>query len=106
MHTLTGDTSVTSTIHSGGWRMRQARHRLLRDAAVRGRYPECAKCGRIIDPTLSGLHPEGATVGHTLPVSKGGTDDFDNLRLEHRRCNLAAGARVAPPPAVVVELIP
>ena len=92
-------------LHFGGWRLRQARVRLLRYWSMRGRMPECARCGHVIDPTLSGLHPDGATVGHVLPVSRGGDDSYENLQLEHRRCNLAAGARVAPPAATIAEPI-
>src|SRR5574339_128005 len=94
-----------SRLHFGGWRLRQARVRLLRAAMDSVIGPACGRCGSWIDPTLSGLHPDGATVGHILPVSAGGDDSFDNLQLEHRRCNLAAAARVAPPAATVVEPI-
>jgi hypothetical protein len=41
-------------------------------------------------------------VGHIVPMSQGGTDEYQNLALEHRRCNLAAGARVVPARASVV----
>ena len=95
--------ATVGSLHFGGWRLRQARHRLLREAAMQGRMPECARCHVIIDPALSGLHPDGATVGHIVPVSRGGDDSFDNLQLEHRRCNLHAGARMAPARATVVE---
>jgi len=27
------------------------------------------------------------TIDHWIPLSKGGTDDIDNLRLAHRKCN-------------------
>jgi hypothetical protein len=43
---------------------------------------------------LSGLDPMGPTLGHIVPMAEGGTDDLDNLRLEHRKCNLAAGKRI------------
>ena len=96
---------MASRIHVGGWVMRQARTRLLRACALGGIPPVCNRCDRLIDPTLSGLHPDGATVGHIIPVIRGGTDAYENLALEHRRCNLAVGARVAPPAATVVEPI-
>ena len=92
-----------SKLHFGGWRLRQARIRLLREWRLNYQVPQCWRCGAPIDVTLSGLHPEGATVGHVVPVSRGGDDSYENLALEHRRCNLAAGARVAPPRASVVQ---
>lgn len=84
------------TIHAGGQELRTARRRLLGQP--------CRRCGEAIDPTLSGLHPDGLTVGHVVPVSRGGSDHPSNLAAEHRRCNLAASDRVdvAPPPAAVV----
>ena len=90
-------------LHSGGWRLRQARKRMLDEAARAGLGLQCWRCHYLIDVRLSGLHPEGLTVGHIVPVAAGGTDDFDNIAPEHRRCNLAAGARVAPPRATLVE---
>jgi 5-methylcytosine-specific restriction endonuclease McrA len=92
-----------SKLHFGGHALRIARHRLLREWSLQGRYPWCHRCGGYIDPTLSGLHPDGATVGHLIPVSRGGDDSYENLALEHRRCNLAGGNRVTPPAATVVE---
>lgn len=32
------------------------------------------------------------TIDHILPVSKGGTDRIDNLRLVHKACNEERGA--------------
>jgi len=55
--------------------------------------------------TLSGLHPDGPTLGHKRPSIRGGADTLDNLGLEHRRCNLAAGARVDPPHAAIARPI-
>jgi len=96
---------MTSRIHAGGHALRIARTRLLREWRLAQQTPYCWRCGAMIDVHLSGLHPNGATVGHITPVSAGGTDAYDNLALEHRRCNLGAGARVAPPRASVVEPI-
>ena len=94
-----------SKLHFGGHALRIARIRLLRDAQQRGAFAYCARCGNVIDTTLSGLHPDGATVGHILPVSRGGDDSYENLALEHRRCNLAGGNRVTPPTANIIEPI-
>ena len=72
-------------LHSGGHALRIARTRLLRACRLGDIPPVCWRCDRLIDPSLSGLHPDGATVGHIVPVSRGGTDAYENLVLEHRR---------------------
>ena len=60
---------------------------------------------RLINPTMDhrAMLPDGPTLGHIIPDSKGGTDDLANLGLEHRRCNLAAGARANPPRALLAN---
>lgn len=84
----------------GGHRVAQTRRALLeRDGNA------CRRCGLPIDMTLSGLHPDGPTLGHIDPAARRGTDDLGNLGLEHRRCNLAAGARVDPPRAKIARPI-
>lgn len=63
-------------------------------------------CGRCADPiefSASGLDTRGPTLGHITPASRGGSDADWNLRLEHRACNLAAGARLAPPRALIAR---
>lgn len=88
--------SSHSLLHQGGQRLRTARVQVVnRDGNV------CGRCGGRIDLSLPGSHPDGLTLGHIIPASKGGTDDLSNLRPEHRRCNLAAGARRAPPRATI-----
>lgn len=52
----------------------------------------CRRCNQPIDIDASPMSPDGLTIGHVLPASKGGTDARHNLAPEHRRCNLAAGA--------------
>ena len=97
---------VAGSLHFGGWRLRQARFRIVRRALQAGaEYVRCQRCGTAIDLQLSGLNPDGLTVGHIVPVSMGGDDSDSNLGPEHRRCNLAAAARVAPARATVVEPI-
>ncbi|RKX42949.1 MAG: hypothetical protein DRP64_08965, partial [Verrucomicrobia bacterium] len=39
----------------------------------------CRAARRVIDPTLPGSHPLGATFEHIVPVSEGGTNDPHNL---------------------------
>ena len=74
-------------LHRGGHRLRLARRLVVaRDGA------RCRRCGAPIDVRLGGLDPLGLTLGHIVPVSRGGTDALANLAPEHRACNLAAGA--------------
>jgi 5-methylcytosine-specific restriction endonuclease McrA len=76
------------SIRKGGRRIARVRQYLLvRDGA------RCGRCGGVLDMRLSGLDAMGPTLGHIVPVAEGGTDDLDNLQLEHRKCNLAAGKR-------------
>ena len=82
----------------GGRRIARTRMLLLERDGDR-----CGRCGQRIDMTLSGLLPNGPTIGHRYPASKGGSDYLEDLQLEHRRCNLSAGARITPPPAAVVR---
>src|SRR4026208_68150 len=63
----------------------------------------CARCGAPINMALRGMDPAGPTVGHRVPVAAGGGGGVDNLRLEHRRCNLAANKRYVPDRANVVK---
>lgn len=91
---------MTAPLRSGGQTLRVIRAQLiLRDG------PYCGRCSTWIDTTLTGLQPDGPTIGHVIPVAEGGTDSIDNLRLEHRRCNLAAGKRADPPRAVIATPI-
>lgn len=52
----------------------------------------CGRCGHAIRLDVSAMMPDGLTIGHVVPVQAGGTDAPGNLRPEHRRCNLEAGA--------------
>lgn len=51
--------------------------------------------------TLSGMDANGPNLGHIIAANAGGSDSLDNLGLEHRRCNLAAGERRTPPRATL-----
>lgn len=86
------------TLHAGGARIGSLRSLIAeRDGTI------CRRCGSPIDMLLSGLHPDGPTIGHIVSRRDGGTDDPRNLGLEHRRCNLAAGARPDPPRALIAR---
>jgi 5-methylcytosine-specific restriction endonuclease McrA len=84
----------------GGQRMRDARRLVLERDGNR-----CRRCRAPIDMSLSGLEPDGPTLGHIIPAARGGDDSLGNLGLEHRRCNLAAGARLDPPRALIAAPI-
>ena len=58
--------------------------------AVRVRAGEpCCLCGRPIDLSLKYPHPESFTVEHTVPTSRGGSDDYAALAPAHNACNRA-----------------
>lgn len=79
--------------------------RIARLAVIDRDGNRCRRCGDPIDLSLSGLDPYGMTLGHIIPAALGGTDDLSNLGAEHRRCNLAAGARRDPPRALIATPI-
>lgn len=86
--------------HLSGQRLVVARRMVIdRDGET------CRRCGGWVDVTLSGLLPDGPTLGHIIPLSKGGTNDPHNLGLEHARCNLAASDRRDPPRALIATPI-
>lgn len=42
---------------------------------------------------------KGAHFDHVVPLSKGGSHTFDNIRVTHRTCNLRKGAKIIKPGA-------
>ena len=65
---------------------RQAREKLRkRDGDL------CQICGEplIFGEPMSQHHPELSTIDHIVAISRGGSNHISNLRLVHRRCNLA-----------------
>lgn len=87
-----------SRLHRGGqYRTTTLRLVINRDG------PACARCTRLVDIGLSGLHPHGPTLGHRVAVAAGGTDAIDNLQLEHRVCNLNAAPSVGDPDPKVAQ---
>lgn len=48
----------------------------------------CYLCNNNIDMNLARTSRNGATVDHVIPLSRGGTDELENLRLAHWSCNL------------------
>lgn len=53
----------------------------------------CHLCHKTVNPMLSGLDPDGPTIDHLVPISRGGTDERRNVRLAHRRCNQRKGIK-------------
>lgn len=47
----------------------------------------CYLCKEPIDMAVARTSKRGATVDHVIPLSRGGTDEIDNLRLAHWECN-------------------
>lgn len=56
----------------------------------------CALCGKPVNLALSGRHPDGPSLDHITPRSRGGTHALANLRLAHHRCNSSRGNRPGP----------
>jgi hypothetical protein len=54
----------------------------------------CHLCDVEIDLSLARNSRFGATIDHVIPLSKGGLDVIDNLRLAHWICNIKKGNRV------------
>lgn len=54
----------------------------------------CWLCNEPVDPTLSRRDPLGATVDHVVPLSRGGADEPENLRLAHYACNNKKSTRL------------
>lgn len=73
------------------------RHALTKRRQVLAEYGNiCWLCGHPIDGLPS--------ADHVIPRSKGGTDDIENLRPAHARCNYARGNRIPKrPPRVATS---
>ena len=54
----------------------------------------CHLCDGEIDLSLPRNSRFGATIDHVVPVSKGGADTLENMRLAHWICNIKKGNRV------------
>jgi 5-methylcytosine-specific restriction endonuclease McrA len=48
----------------------------------------CHICLGLVDMSVSRVSRFGATVDHVMPISKGGLDTLDNVRLAHWICNI------------------
>lgn len=54
----------------------------------------CHLCDKIIDLSLQWPNPEAFSEDHVIPLARGGTHSFDNVRPAHLSCNWIKGARV------------
>ena len=71
--TLVGDYTLQQIGDRDGWR--------------------CHLCSNRVRADLSGMHPQGPTIDHLIPVSCGGSDDPVNVALAHRECNVKRSNR-------------
>lgn len=55
---------------------------------------KCHLCGELVDDSLPRLAKMGASLDHVIPLSKGGTDHPENLKLAHFICNVRKGNRI------------
>lgn len=53
----------------------------------------CYICGVACDATKPRYHEQKAELEHVIPLAKGGSHTFDNLRIACHRCNCIKGAR-------------
>lgn len=63
------------------------------EVAARDNYV-CHICDGWVDMSLPRTSGLGATVDHVIPLSKGGSDEPENLRLAHWACNVRKGSKV------------
>jgi 5-methylcytosine-specific restriction endonuclease McrA len=72
------------------------KHKEATEAMLKGELGTvCSLCGEPLDFTLARAHFNAATLDHVIPLSRGGTNDIDNLRAAHRSCNEQRGSRRA-----------
>ena len=53
----------------------------------------CWICGQLCDITADSNDNNYPSIDHVIPISKGGKDTWENVRLAHRRCNSVRGNR-------------
>lgn len=51
-------------------------------------------CGICLHPVVDNTGPWAGSIGHVIPLARGGLHQVDNLRLEHYRCNLWKSSRL------------
>lgn len=48
----------------------------------------CHICGEMVVRGINYNAPNYPTIDHVMPISKGGTHTWDNVKLAHRKCNI------------------
>lgn len=56
----------------------------------------CHICLTVVDMCLPRTSRYGATLDHVIPISLGGKDSFDNLKLAHWICNIKKSNKLEP----------
>ncbi|MGD9750302.1 MAG: HNH endonuclease [Acidimicrobiia bacterium] len=70
-------------------------HRKRRAIGIRNSGGICCLCAQPMRLDLPGTHPLGPTLGHLIPVNRGGSPtDPRNLSASHQRCNSARQDRL------------
>lgn len=54
----------------------------------------CHLCGKQLDPATDRRRPDGPTIDHVIPLSRGGTDVRANVKTACNRCNRQKAARI------------
>lgn len=52
----------------------------------------CGICGGAIEPALRYPEPLSKSLDHALPLSRGGSHTYDNVRITHLVCNIRRNA--------------
>jgi 5-methylcytosine-specific restriction endonuclease McrA len=68
--------------------------RISADAIIERDGNVCHICNSEINLSLARNSRFGATIDHVIPVSKGGADTLENMRLAHWICNIKKGNRL------------
>jgi len=71
--------------------MNSATRRRKRELLIRRWGRICWLCRGRIDMRLDTLDRMAFTIDHVVPREHGGTNDIDNLRPAHRKCNMERG---------------
>jgi len=77
-------------------RYRYIAHSRFQEIAERDQWT-CHLCNEWIDDSLPSMAKMGASLDHVIPLSKGGDDSPENLKLAHWICNVRKGNQIAQP---------
>lgn len=71
--------------------IRKQRKRKGRRNLAEAQHWKCAICKRKIARRARASGPNGLSIDHIIPLSRGGLDKRGNIRVVHRACNTAKG---------------